>query len=164
MIKFIKKISDKSGELLIINNDENVPITYNKLQGRPSINVMIENIEIECLLDTGAALNVINEEMVKKINNINVEQTNQKLTAANGLQMDVRGEMETLVKIGKRVEKIRFVIVKSLKPDMIGGMPLMEEFGIELQWKEQNQENSKTNICEIEAKFGEKITDEVKRP
>ena len=50
--------------------------------------------------------------------------------------------------------------MKSLKPDMIGGMPLMEEFGIELQWKEQNQENSKTNICEIEAKFGEKITDE----
>jgi transposase InsO family protein len=98
--------------------------------------------------------------MVKKINNINVERTNQKLTAANGLQMDVRGEMETLVKIGKKVEKIRFVIVKSLKPDMIGGMPLMEEFGIELQWKEQNQENSKTNICEIEAKFGEKITDE----
>jgi hypothetical protein len=70
------------------------------------------------------------EEILKKLKSTRMEQTNQKLTAANGLKMDVRGEIETLIKIGKKSEKIRFIIVKNLRPDMIGGMPLMKEFGI----------------------------------
>jgi len=136
--------------LLIINNFENFSITYDKLQGRPSVKVRIENIEIECLLDTGAALNVMTEGILKNLNNIRMEQTNQRLTAANGLQMDVRGEIETIVKIGNKAEKIRFVIVKNLRPEMIGGIPLMKEFGIELQWKERNyQETERNNIGEI---------------
>ena len=159
--KFIKKDTYDERELLIITNYENVPIVYNRLEGRPSIRVMIEDTEIECLLDTGAALNVMTEEILKKLKNTRMEQTNQKLTAANGLKMDVRGEIETLIKIGKKSEKIRFIIVKNLRPDMIGGMPLMKEFGIELQWKENKQQDtSKINICEIEAKFGKGITDE----
>jgi transposase InsO family protein/predicted aspartyl protease len=161
VVKFIKKEAFGDRELLIINNCENVPITYDKLQGRPSVKVRIENIEIECLLDTGAALNVMTEGILKNLNNIRMEQTNQRLTAANGLQMDVRGEIETIVKIGNKAEKIRFVIVKNLRPEMIGGIPLMKEFGIELQWKERNyQETERTNICEIEAKFGKEITNE----
>ena len=84
---------------------------------------------------------------IKNLNNIRMEQTNLRLTAANGLQMDVRGEIETIVKIWNKAEKIRFVIVKNLRPEMIGGIPLKKEFGIELQWKERNyQETERTYV------------------
>ena len=88
--KMIMALEDKQGK-----------ISYDRLQGRPSITVIIEEEEIECLLDTGAAMNVITAELAGHLKTATINSTNQRLTAANGAQMNVMGELKVICKLGQ---------------------------------------------------------------
>jgi len=156
---------DKRGysERIMVVEDEVERISYNKLQGRPSIVVEIEGVEMECLLDTGAAMNVIAAERARSFKTATMYSTTQKLTAANGSLMNVVGEVMVLCKVGKSIKRVNFVVVENLRPQMIGGVPLQRSFGIGLRWlsdTEKEEFHRVHQIYELEAKFGVLINDE----
>ena len=64
VLRFIKKTKEEDRDddiqnIMTIGRGETTEIVYDKLRGRPSVTVTIEGKTVECLLDTGATLNVL---------------------------------------------------------------------------------------------------------
>ena len=49
----------KQIQLSIIEESRKTRIRYDKMQGRPSVTIKIRDKKYECLLDTGARINVV---------------------------------------------------------------------------------------------------------
>ena len=62
---------------------ENSKILYNIMQGRPSIKIRLNDLETDCLFDTGARVNVIDSKIIKQIPCVILEGTEERLKAAN---------------------------------------------------------------------------------
>lgn len=155
---------ETNAEILTIEENRTTKIRYDKMQGRPSITIKIKEKEYECLLDTGARINVISKRIVEEWHNITIYTTDEKLRCANDSRLETIGKIKIDVLMGERKEEIEFLVVESIKPDIIGGIELQKQFDIELKWKSQQnseqQSNKKNYICEIEANFGRTTTDE----
>ena len=76
------------------------------------------------------------------------------------VQMETRGKAVIPVEIGSICLMVKFTIVKHMSPDVIGGIGLQQQFGIELNWSTEAGNNERQDhICNIEAKFGRTIND-----
>lgn len=166
IIKFLKNEKEGICEIRDLTtketnvNERESQISYNIMQGRPSISVDILGTKIECLLDTGARVNVMRYNTLRQISDVKLEPSEEKLKCANDSQLEVMGKVDLVVTIGARKGKVTFIVVRNISPEVIGGIDMQRKLGLELQWKEINTEDKESYICEIEAKFGRQISDE----
>lgn len=171
--KFIKKDFDINEDENARRTDENLNqkiltidewkrprITQNKMQGRPSITLNIQGRDMECLLDTGARVNVLSKAVLDRLENVDIVETEELLRCANDSKLETIGKIHINVKIGNKEKKVTFTVVKNIVPDIIGGIELQNQFGIELTWIEETRGRAEYFICEIEANYGRKITDD----
>lgn len=168
IVKFLKKEKEGICEIRDLTtketdvNERESQISYNIMQGRPSISVDILGTKIECLLDTGARVNVMRYNTLRQISDVKLEPSEEKLKCANDSQLEVMGKVHLVVTIGARKGKVTFIVVRNISPEVIGGIDMQRKLGLELQWKEINTEDKESYICEIEAKFGRQMSDKVR--
>ena len=62
-------------------------IEYNKLGGRPSMRIKINGIWKNCLLDTGARINVIDEEVAEELREIHIRPMIDNVPCTNGRRL-----------------------------------------------------------------------------
>ena len=140
---------------------ENKSIRYDRLQGRPSIWIEIQQQGMECLLDTGATTNVMSWKQFNRFKGIELKESGDTLRCANNSTLETRGKADLEVKINQEIHWITFTIVSQMSPEIIGGIGLQKQFGIRLEWiNEEIKEGNSEQICDIEARFGQTITDE----
>jgi len=158
-------------KIYILNSAlEQSQIVYDKMGGRPSIKLKLNGKLSQCLLDTGARINVIDITAVKEIGNVEIKLIKNGIFCANGSPLKTIGLVELIVIIDGIEKKIEFVVVENLSPKIIGGVNLLNNFNIRLvkKYKEEIKvyddfENVMCQeICSIAAKFGEIITDEMR--
>ena len=176
IIKFITKKNsynykegkeEKETTILTIEELRTPKISYDRMQGRPSTIIRIQNREFECLLDTGARINVINKNILKLLEDIEIEYTEETLRCANDSKLEVIGKVTLRVEAGMQANNVSFIVVEHMSPQIIAGIEFQRIFGIKLYWnkkfsnKEAVEENDRHNyICEITAKYGRNTTDE----
>jgi hypothetical protein len=151
-------VTGENEQVLTIRHAEIDEIRYDIMQGRPSVTVRIEGHEMECLLDTGATVNVMSWRKFEKLSNIVLSSSGDTLRCANDSTLVTKGKAVMTVEIGGRCRQVKFTIVQHMTPDVIGGIELQEQFGIKLQWPVlMNKTGRQDHIGSIEAKFGRKI-------
>ena len=163
--RFLKRDSFNEGEVRevemigTIEEKRNVEISYNKMQGRPSILVSIRGVRFDCLLDTGARINVMSMEGFRKLGEITLQESEEKLQCANDSSLETCGKIRVEVEVAGVCKEVTFIIVEKLVPDLIGGIEFQDIFGYELRKKGllTNQEQQEKFVCNIEAKFGRQI-------
>ena len=158
------ELSNKSIHNLNVINKINfgnpkVKIQYNKLNGRPSINFKINGKNVQCLLDTGAKVNVIKENLINDISGIKIEKTKRKIICANDSELKNYGLVKIEVVIENMKRLIEFYVVNDVNPEMIVGIDFLNEFGIRLVKLDTiniTEDNNKNQICYIR----ENLTDD----
>ena len=153
------RIQNRNGRYF---NKDQYNIVYDKMGGRPSVIIGINNYFKNCLLDTGARMNVIDSSIIKEIGNPGLEKHGDKIWCANGSPLKTLGRIKLKINIGSREENIVFVVVENVSPSIIGGIDLLRRFDIKLVKVIKNKSEIATalfdyiEICNIEAKFGKK--------
>ena len=79
---------------------------------------------MECLLDTCATVNVMSWERFNQLGNVELSNTDDKICKRQYL-----GDQR---QIDGRYHIVNFTIVQHMSPDVIGGIGLKKQFGIEL--------------------------------
>ena len=159
------RIQNRNGRYF---NKDQYNIVYDKMGGRPSVIIGINNYFKNCLLDTGARMNVIDSSIIKEIGNPGLEKHGDKIWCANGSPLKTLGRIKLKINIGSREENIVFVVVENVSPSIIGGINLLRRFDIKLVKVIENKSEIATalfdniEICNIEAKFGKKTSDELR--
>ena len=165
IVRFLKKDFDtddsqnegtQEREGIMVIGEENNIIRYDKMQGRPSVTIEIQDEHIECLLDTGARINVMNWKTFQRFQGVILTNTDITLHCANDGELKVKGKARLKVTISGMTRWITFTIVQQLTPDVIGGVEMQNEFRINLVWKRDPEEH----ISNIVAQFGKKISGE----
>jgi len=82
-------------------DNESRLIRYDKMQGRPSVEVTIQNRVINCLLDTGARINVISEVIFQKLIGLELRESRDILRCANNSQLLILGKTTVPVQINQ---------------------------------------------------------------
>ena len=147
------------GALKMVESGCKVRIEYNKFQGRPSVDVQVEGKRMNCLLDTGAGINVLSASGWKKLGSKQLEECEMKLRCANNSTLETMGKVSLNVQVGNKSKQIVFMVGKLVVPEMIGGMEFLNIFGFRLQQIEEGRQEfeEKGYVCNMEAKFGELI-------
>ena len=101
------------------------------MQGRPSIKIRLNDLETDCLLDTGVRVNVIDSKIIKQMQGVILEGTEERLRATNESVIKTLGKVKLKTEINGDVRWIEFVVEK-LCPYVIGGVNLQKQFGISL--------------------------------
>ena len=135
-------------------------ITYERMEGRPSVTTHIQGIQTECLLDTGARINVMSLTLLRKFHDVNLIESTITLRCANDSALQVKGKATLQVEIGSRSANIEFIVVEHLNPEMIGGIEFQKQFGIYLGWREELVHKYREDVFSLEAKFGGNTTAE----
>lgn len=135
-------------------------IRYDIMQGRPSLKIKLNNFEIDCLLDTGARVNVISKDILKYIKEVKIESSMERLRCANESKLETVGKAKILTKIGERSEWVEFIVVEKITPAVIGGIELQLKFNIKLEMTKKIDEKVANYVCEIEAKFGKQTSND----
>ena len=147
------------GQLINLDEIENLKINYDKMRGRPSMEILLNGFPVTCLLDTGACVNVVDKDVIEKIGKVNITDTDDQLKCANRSRLKIIGKTSLWTELGKEKKLLNFTVVEGMSPSVIGGMSLLREFGIMLM-KTAETETENSFICSIVAKFGRNITDE----
>ena len=116
-------------------------INYKELKGRPSIEFRIKNKSVQCLLDTGARVNVIKAEIIKDMKDIKIKETKRRIHCANDSELINYGIVQLKVIIERLEKTIDFFVVKDLDPEMIAGIDFLDKFGIKLKKEPSHTEN-----------------------
>ena len=135
-------------------------ITYQTMKGRPSVNTQIQGIITECLLDTGARINVMSNALFSRFDNATLTRSSDILKCANDSSLEVRGKTKLEVRIGKRTALVEFTVVEHITPELIGGIELQRQFGIKLVWADEPHLREIDGINTLKAKFGRNTTPE----
>jgi transposase InsO family protein len=153
------------------NDEEKSKIEYNKMGGRPSMRMKLNGNWRNCLLDTGARINVIDKENIKDLGNVQIRSMYDGISCANGSALKVLGRTILEVEINQKKAKIEFVIAENVSPKVIAGISLLSVFGIQLRMKETVKHMNETifkrqelmeSMCSLEANFGGKVDDELR--
>ena len=157
-----EKNTEENVRILSIDEWKEENISYDRMQGWPSVKLMIQGNVEDCLLDTGARVNVIHRKIFEKLTNVKLEKADIKLNCANSSQLDCMGKISVDVEIKEKRKNVTFIVVNDVKPDIIGGIELQMAFGIELHWKKKENDVNEQfyQVCNLEAKFGRKVTNE----
>lgn len=156
LYRFVKREVKKREdiEIVTIGGVENDEIRYDKMQGRPSIKIELQGKEYDCLLDTGAKINVMSKEIYEKLEDVDLWGCDERLRCANNSHMDIVGKISVETLVGSQKRLVRFTVVEEMSPDIIGGIEMQKQFGFSLRRDEEIEE---PQICNIEARFGRKI-------
>jgi len=158
------KIDDNmSKNIPIMTIDEikkEAEIVYNVMQGRPSLKINLNQCWLDCLLDTGARVNVIDGKMLKNMKDVKIEMTNERLRAANDSVIKTLGKAILETEINGCTKWIEFIVVDKLSPSVIGGIDLQKKFNIKLKIEPVEVEQINYQVCEIIANFGKEVTDD----
>ena len=155
-----KERNEIEGQILTLDEWKRGIIKYDKMQGRPSVTIKVKEQEMECLLDTGATVNVMSWKQFLKLDNVQLDKADDTLRCANDSTLETRGKAVIPVEIGSICLMVKFTIVQHMSPEVIGGIGLQQQFGIELNWSTEAGTNERQDhICNIEAKFGRTIND-----
>lgn len=146
------------GEIMTIKEWKEARIEYDRLQGRPSVELGIQGKSYDCLLDTGAKINVMSDRVLKELTNVVLEKVNVTLRCANNTILETLGQVEVETFIGEQGEWITYTVARQACPDIIGGIDLQRKFGFELCRRKSDDEEIHIGI--LEAKFGRCISDE----
>ena len=132
---FDKEIKTKSQKLKQeeILKISKLNIRYDKLNGRPSIEFNTKNMNVECLLDTGAKVNVVKADILKSMKDVQIEKTSKRIHCANDSELINYGIVKLKVIIEGVQKIIEFYVVKELNPEMIAGVDFLDKFGIKLK-------------------------------
>lgn len=121
-------------------------IEYNKFQGRPGISIVMEGLNFDCLLDTGARINVISLENVQKLKKATIEKSTERLICANDSNLEVVGETRIEIKVGEIMCQTTFIVVRFVKPGLIGGILLQRQLGLSLEWRTDKEDTATRKI------------------
>ena len=158
---FVKKNFEQVFYVNALIEDQKSEICYSKMQGRPSVTVEIQGKQWECLLDTGAGVNVMSKKYYQDLNNLVLEKCDINLRGANDGKLKVLGKIEVEVDICQTRKAVPFIVVESVVPELIGGIVFMKIFGYSIQRNESQDNNvsreARGSVCNIEAKFGRVI-------
>ena len=151
----------EDAQIMTVKEFKDAKLVYNKMGGRPSVKLKIQGRELDCLLDTGARVNVMSKEIFQELKNIEIMVSNANLKCANESRLEVLGKARVETIIGKKKRMVTFIVVNKITPEVIGGMEMQKQFGIELQWiKKSTEKKENCYVCNIEGNFGRVITDE----
>ena len=122
------------------------------------------------MLDTGARINVIDEDVIKDWKNVKRRLSEENVSCANGSPLTTRGKVILEVEIDKNVENVEFVVAVDLSPKIIAGIEMLTKFGIKLSKKNEKQvyvsdQLEKINfaeLCSLNPKYGNVITDDMR--
>ena len=128
--KFTMGVEGEEESLGVMEEVPRSLINYDIMQGRPSVTVEIAGLVLECLLNTGARINVMSWNIVKMLKDVVIEECEEKLKCANDSRLETMGRTTIEVKLEDMKKKFRFIIVKSVSPDIIGGIDLQRQFGL----------------------------------
>uniref|UniRef100_A0A0K0F2A0 RNA-directed DNA polymerase n=1 Tax=Strongyloides venezuelensis TaxID=75913 RepID=A0A0K0F2A0_STRVS len=113
----------------------------------PFVDITLNGVRYDALIDTGATINVISEEMVHKLS---LEPTSHKviIATANGESLPTRGRITCKPVILNQEYVIHFDIVPGCQHDLILGMPAINQVGIRklLCGKVHNNINKSHNL------------------
>ena len=80
------------GQLINLDEIENLKINYDKMRGRPSMAILLNGFQVTCLLDTGACVNVVDKDVIEKIGKVNITDTDDQLKCANRSRLKIIGK------------------------------------------------------------------------
>lgn len=118
---YVNSMNDLCNDRLVDKNITDL-IKYNNLKGRPSIIARLNGIDCLCLLDSGATVNVMDKETMKKIGNVNMKICKIDAGCANKSTLDILGEVDINVEINGNVWRMTFLVAEQLSPSIILGM------------------------------------------
>ena len=122
----------------------NEKLDYSEFNDRPSIKARIEGMENNCLLDTGARINVIDLEIAQKLQIRINKKTISSVICANGSGMDIVGTCSIIVVWkNKRINQL-FYVAKAVFPAIIFGITLIRAIGLELRWSRESTMKDRT--------------------
>ena len=159
---------DKNEICAYIENEskyEKNKIVYDRMGGRPSMKIKINGFWKNCLLDTGARMNVVDDEVIRSWSGIRRIMSVDTISCANGSALKTKGKVILDIEIGDIKKEIEFIVAEGLLPNIIAGIEFLNKFGIRLKKEGLNDisEYDETikygTLCSIEARFGEKVTD-----
>ena len=127
---------------------------------RPFGRVTLNNVDCECLFDTGAKISVISAEILKLIKGYLEENKSTRISCANGSPLRILGQCTLKIKYrGLEVNHVVFV-ANEIIPEVIIGVDILERIGVKLIALYGTETLGK--ICNLEGKFTE-ITDDTRR-
>ena len=106
---------------------------YQKNDGRRWSKITINGTEIEMLWDSGASVTVMAKSLWERIGSPRLERSNITLCGVftTGGEQPV-GCMTIEAKWNQKIRKIKIIVVEDIKPNFIGGVDTMKEFGVKL--------------------------------
>jgi len=107
-------------------------IRYDKLNERPSITFPINDRNIDCLLDTGARVNVIKVDLLKYMTDVKLKDSTKRIYCANDSELITYGTVKLIINIEEVEKTIEFYVVKEIVPEMIAGVDFLKKFNIRL--------------------------------
>jgi predicted aspartyl protease len=105
---------------------------YETKDGREWSMMLIKNMEIEMLWDSGASITVMNERTWKKIGSPKLDTSNLIICGVFPGGKAPLGQTKIDVEWNKKRRNINVLIIKEISPGFIGGVDTMKAFGIRL--------------------------------
>lgn len=96
---------------------------------RPLIEVLVSNVSLKGLYDTGADVSCINEEVFKKLKDkpkVNQMKKGSTCTSASGDKLKVLGRYDLQLQVGKKKITHPFYVIKNLNRDLIIGFDFIQ--------------------------------------
>jgi len=129
------------------------------------ITVRIRNKTMHAMVDSGAAVNVIDEEALRRIMpRANLKRCDKKLEGANHRRIAVVGMLRVAMNLQGKTTPIELIVVKRLSTDLILGGPGLRDLGLQADFVTRTIYRDKeviNTLTEIEPKTREKSTMEV---
>ena len=166
--KFLNAHNEEKDNENDFEDVDNYNIVYDKMGGRPSVLIGIHNYKRNCLLDTGARMNVMDSTVIREIGGLKLREHGDAIWCANGSPLKTLGRIRLKVKIGNREEYVVFVVVEKVSPAIIGGIDMLRIFDIKLVRTNTSYNDNVVRyinynkICSIDAKFGKVTSDSMR--
>ena len=109
---------------------------------------------MECLLDTGAKINAMNDKTFYSLNNVEIEDITETLKCANNRHLHILGKTRVDIKIWHMKQLVDFKMVKEMNPSVMGGIKLQEQFGFRLV--RVKEDATKPSCIILKPNFGER--------
>ena len=111
-----------------------------------TIEVRINDVRIKALVDSGASLNVVRSDIVRKINPIITKSEIRDITGINNSRSKLHGTFTSEIKIKQCVAKAKLYIVQDSQYDLILGTPFLKKYAERL--------NFRTNVLTLKKDVG----------
>lgn len=122
----------------------------------PYVNGEINGKSANILVDTGAEVTLVDEELIKDTKAV-ISDTHRYITGVTGAALNIVGEVNLEIKIGDEECTHKCLVVRSMMKDMIMGMDLIRKRGYKLDFSDVDQVAELENGVEFKFKSRIKI-------